>query len=52
VISFPNKSEENKEKSSAKIPEYKDLEEWLRLKIQKFIQELLIAEVEVFLGRK
>ena len=38
----------NRERS---IPEYEHLEEWVRLKVQGFIQELLKEEVEAFLGR-
>jgi transposase-like protein len=33
------------------IPEFGHLEEWVRLKIQGFIQDLLEEEVEVLLGR-
>jgi transposase-like protein len=38
----------NRERS---IPEYEHLEEWVRLKVQGFIQEILEEEVESFLGR-
>ena len=37
--------------SRESIPEFEHLEEWARLKVQGFIQDLLEEEVEVLLGR-
>lgn len=41
----------NMKKGFKSTPEYEYLEEWVRMKIQEFIQEILEEEVEEFLGR-
>ena len=33
------------------VPEFEHLEDWIRLKVQGFIQGILEEEVETFLGR-
>ncbi len=42
----------NMKKGCKSTPGYDYLEEWVRLKVQEFIQEILEEEVEGFLGRK